>query len=133
MKLRVDETQCYAGMTEPQLLAAGHHMSRLLNQHTQCLAALESHCPAEAKALAELALHQADCLPYPAKALGPQHIWRVRLREAMMRSCIDVGDCWRQALSVGQQLVAAYEMVYPKVGDLLIQAVQQLLSWHASL
>ena len=120
-----EEMQCYAGMTEQQLLAMGHHMSQLLNQHSQCLEALESHRPAEAKALAELALHQADCLPQPAKALGPQHIWRVRLSEALMRSCIDLGDCWPQALLVGQQLVAAYDLVYPKVCDVLLQAVQQ--------
>lgn len=121
----VDETQCYAGMTEQQLLAIGHHMSQLLSQHSQCLAELESHRPAEAKVLAESALHQADCLPHPARALGPQHIWRVRLFEVLMRSCIDIGDCWHQALSVGQELVAAYDMVYPKVCDLLVQAVQQ--------
>ena len=111
----VDGTLCHAGMSEQQLLAMGRHMSQLLNQHLQCLAALESHRPAEAKALAESALHQADCLPHPARALGPQHIWRVRLSEALMRSCIDLGNCWLQALSVGHSLVPVYEMVYPKV------------------
>ena len=93
----------------------GHHMSGLLNRHVQCLAALDSHRPAEAKELAESALRWADCLPEPAKALGPQHIWRVRLSEALMRSCIDLGKYWQQAITVGQQLVPAYDMMYPKV------------------
>lgn len=112
-------------MTEQQLLAIGHHISQLLDLHSQCLEALESHRPAEAKALAESALHQADCVPHPASALGPQHIWRVRLSEALMRSCIDLGNSWPQALSVGHQLGAVYDLVYPEVCDLLVQAVQQ--------
>lgn len=112
-------------MSEQQLLAIGRHMSQLLTQHSQCLAALQSHRPAEAKALAESALHHADCLPHPAKALGPQHIWRVRLSEALLRSCIDLGNCWLQALSVGQSLVPVYEMVYPKVCDTLLAQADQ--------
>lgn len=106
---------CGAGMSERHLSAIGHHMSRLLSQHSQCLAALQSHRPAEAKKLAEAALQSADRLPGPAKALGPRHIWRVRLCEALMRACIDVGNQWQEALAVGLQLVPAYEMIYPKV------------------
>lgn len=112
-------TQCWGqgwqGMSERHLSAIGHHMSRLLSQHSQCLAALQSHRPAEAKKLAEAALQSADRLPGPAKALGPRHIWRVRLCEALMRACIDVGNQWQEALAVGLQLVPAYEMIYPKV------------------
>lgn len=102
-------------MSERHLSAHGRHMSRLLSQHAQCLAALQSHHPAEAKELAEAALQLADRLPPPAKALGPRHIWRVRLLEALMRSCIDLGNQWQQALVVGLQLVPAYDMIYPKV------------------
>ena len=131
----VDGTLRHAGVSEQQLLAMGRHMLQLLSQHSQCLAALESHRPAEAKALAESALHQADCLPHPAKALGPQHIWRLRLSEALMRSCIDLGNCWLQALSVGQLLVPVYEMVYPKVCDTLLAQVVllEMLLEHACL
>lgn len=102
-------------MSEHQLLVMGRHMTQMLRQHKQCLLALDANCPAQAKILAESALQAADSLPGPAKALGPWHIWRLRMSEALMRSCVDMGDNWRLALSVGNQLIPVYEMVYPKV------------------
>ena len=99
-------------------------MSQIFGQHQQCLKALDAHSSAQAKCLAESALQLADCLPGPAKALGPQHIWRMRVLEALMRWCIDLGQDWHQAFLVGKQLVPIYDLVYPEVSS--ANAVLQL-------
>ena len=109
------QLQCLAGIDEQQLLTIGHHMFQIVEQHQQCLEALEAHSPAQAKFLAESALQLAGSMPGPAKALGPHHIWRMRVLEALNRSCIDLGKDWHQTFLVGKQLVPIYDMVYPKV------------------
>lgn len=71
--------------------------------------------PVKAQALACSALHLADSLPRPLRGLGPNHIWRMRLNEVLLRACVACGINWRMALQTAQKLQPVYEIVYPKV------------------
>lgn len=104
-----------ADLPEQQLLTLAQHMSQMLSQHKEALQALSDQHPEESKQLALSALQLADHMPVPLKALGSQHIWRMRLHEALMRSCVDLGNQWPLVLSVAQKLVPVYELVYPQV------------------
>ena len=104
-----------ADLSEQQLLTLAQHMSQMLSKHKEALQALSDQHPEEAEGLALSALQLADHMPAPLKALGNQHIWRMRLHEALMRSWVDLGSQWPLVLSVAQKLVPVYEMVYPQV------------------
>ena len=104
-----------ADLPEQQLLTLAQHMSHMLSKHKEALQALSHHHPEEAERLALSALQLADHMPAPLKALGSHHIWRMRLHEALMRSCVDLGTQWPLVLSVAQKLVPVYELVYPQV------------------
>ncbi|DBB01223.1 TPA: hypothetical protein ACH3X1_001097 [Trebouxia sp. C0004] len=105
----------FAGIDQQQLLALARHMAHVLSQHKACLQSLSSQDPDTAKSLALSALQLADHMPAPVKALGGHHIWRMRIQEALMRACVDLGNDWPMVLSVGKKLITVYEMVYPKV------------------
>ncbi len=115
---------CVAGLTEQQLFMLAHHMSQILLQHRQCLQALDDQSPDRAQSLALSALQLADRLPAPAKALGRHHVWRMRIHETLMRSCVDMGNDWPAALSLAKKLIPVYELVYPKVSQALCIAAQ---------
>lgn len=104
-----------ADLSEQQLLTLAQHMSQMLSQHKEALQALSDQHPEEAKRLALSALQLADHMPPPLQSLGSHHIWRMRLHEALMRSCIELGNQWPLVLSVAQKLVPVYELVYPQV------------------
>lgn len=105
----------FAGVDQQQLLALARHMAHMLLQHKACLQSLSSQDPDRAKSLALSALQLADHMPAPVKALDSHHIWRMRVQEALMRACVDLGNDWPMVLSVGKKLVPVYELVYPKV------------------
>jgi len=107
----------HAGVDQQQLLALARHMAHMLSQHKACLHSLSSQDPERAKSLALSALQLADHMPAPVKALGSHHVWRMRIQEALMRACVDLGSDWPMVLSVGKKLVPVYEMVYPKVSS----------------
>ena len=90
-------------------------MSQMVSLHRQSIHALDTQSPDKAKTLALSALQLADHMPAPVKALGVRHIWRMRVHEALLRSCIESGNDWIEALSIGRKLVPIYDMVYPKV------------------
>ncbi len=92
-------------------------MAHMLSQHKACLQSLSSQDPDRAKSLALSALQLAGHMPAPVKALGGHHIWRIRIQEALMRACVDLGNDWPMVLSVGKKLVPVYEMAYPKVSS----------------
>lgn len=113
--LCLDFAHCHAGMGQDELQAVAQSMSQLLLQHKQCEWLMKSGQPVKAQALALSALHLADSLPAPVQALSPNHIWRMRLNEVLLRACVACGINWNLALQTAQKLQPVYEIVYPKV------------------
>lgn len=107
--------EAFVGFGQQQLLTLSQHMSEMVSLHRQSIHALDTQSPDKAKTLALSALQLADHMPAPVKALGVRHIWRMRVYEALLRSCIESGNDWIEALSIGCKLVPIYDMVYPKV------------------
>lgn len=100
-------------------------MVTLVKQHAEGTVAADACQFGAAKQAAVRCLHTADSLSVKLQqgqtssaqvALGPLHVWRMRVQQLLLRVHMELQDDWTQALKAAQALTPVYELVYPEVG-----------------